>query len=227
MSLLVHIAAGLLALVAGFVALFAAKGGRLHRKSGMLFVFAMIALAVSGAGTAAIQHGEGSVVGGVLAGYLVATALLTVRSPFAGSRGWNVALMSIALALGVVSLGWGLQAVGTPSGSLDGIPAVMFFLFGVIALLAGLSDLRVLRSGAREGSARLKRHLWRMCFALYIASGSFFLGQADELPKALQVPALLAIPAFLPLAVMFYWLWRLRRKRARAQLLGIPSPETT
>jgi hypothetical protein len=52
-----------------------------------------------------------------------------------------------------------------------------------------------------------------MGFAFFIATGSFFLGQADELPRALRVMPLLMVPAFLPLAVMVSWLWRLRRKR--------------
>lgn len=38
-----------------------------------------------------------------------------------------------------------------------------------------------------------------MCFALFVASGSFFLGQADEFPEAFRIYPLLAIPAFLPL----------------------------
>ena len=42
--LLVHIVGGTLGLVSGFVALFAAKGARLHRSSGMLFVSAMLTL---------------------------------------------------------------------------------------------------------------------------------------------------------------------------------------
>ena len=45
----VHILAGGLALMFGYVALYAAKGATLHRKSGMLFVLAMVTLSLSGA----------------------------------------------------------------------------------------------------------------------------------------------------------------------------------
>ena len=44
MTLLVHILAGGLALVFGYVALYAAKGATLHRKSGMLSVYAMLTM---------------------------------------------------------------------------------------------------------------------------------------------------------------------------------------
>ena len=49
MLLPLHILAGGLALLFGYVALYAAKGATLHRKSGMLFVFAMVTLSLSGA----------------------------------------------------------------------------------------------------------------------------------------------------------------------------------
>ena len=55
MILLVHILAGGLGLVAGAVALSAAKGARLHRKSGILFVYAMITMSLSGAVIAALR----------------------------------------------------------------------------------------------------------------------------------------------------------------------------
>ena len=42
---IVHIIAGLLAITAGFAALFAAKGGKLHRRGGIVFVGAMIVMA--------------------------------------------------------------------------------------------------------------------------------------------------------------------------------------
>mgnify|MGYP001575451854 CR=1 FL=1 len=43
----IHIIAGLLSLAAGATALYASKGSTLHRKSGLVFVFAMITMTVS------------------------------------------------------------------------------------------------------------------------------------------------------------------------------------
>jgi hypothetical protein len=53
-----------------------------------------------------------------------------------------------------------------------------------------------------------------MCFAFWIATGSFFLGQMDEFPVWLQKPALMMIPAMLPLVLMAYWLLRVNSVRA-------------
>jgi hypothetical protein len=74
-----------------------------------------------------------------------------------------------------------------------------------------LSDLRVRRAGGVRGVPRLRRHLWRMCVALFIAAASFFLGQADEIPERLRVFPVLFVLGFAPLLAMAYWLWRIRK----------------
>ena len=57
---------------------------------------------------------------------------------------------------------------------------------------------------------RIARHLWRMCFAFFIATGSFFLGQQDVLPAAVRGSPVLFVLAFAPFAVMAFWLVRVR-----------------
>ena len=92
---------------------------------------------------------------------------------------------------------------------------------GVIAalcLLAGLGDLRAALRGKLRPAQRISRHLWRMCFALFIATGSFFIGQQDVLPAAVRgSPWLLAL-GFAPFALMAFWLVRLRFAKAWARL---------
>ena len=80
--------------------------------------------------------------------------------------------------------------------------AYPLFLFGGIGLSASEGDLRMIRAGGVQGAPRFARHLWRMCFALFIATGSFFLGQAKVIPKPIRVIPLLAILALLPLVLM-------------------------
>lgn len=45
----IHVAAGGLAMVLGPTALLAKKGGAIHRRSGLLFVYAMVVLGISAA----------------------------------------------------------------------------------------------------------------------------------------------------------------------------------
>jgi hypothetical protein len=90
-------------------------------------------------------------------------------------------------------------------------------VLGAICLGAGLGDLRFVLRGQLSPSQRIARHLWRMCFAFFIATGSFFLGQQDALqavlPFAVRGSPLLFVLAFAPFAVMLAWLVRTRRSR--------------
>ena len=220
----VHVAAGGVALVAGFIALFASKGASLHRKTGIVFVYAMVVMGVLGAAVAAAGGGEVSTVAGLLAAYMVITALTTVRAPFAGSHRLDVAGMIFASTLGVLSLALGIWSLTAGTGRIDGVPAQVPMLFGVVGLMSGLSDVRVVKQGPLTGPSRLARHLWRMCFALWLAAASFFLGQADELPQAARIPALLGVPPVLTLLAMVYWLWRVRWRRSARAMARVLTP---
>jgi hypothetical protein len=211
--IIVHVAAGGVALVAGFIALFAAKGATVHRKTGIVFVYAMIVMGLLGAAVAAAEATEISVVAGLVCAYLVITGMATVRPPVSNARLLNIGTMIWGLTLGTASLTLGVWSLVFATGRIDGLPAQVAVMFGTVALIGGLSDIRVVRSGPLTGPSRLSRHLWRMSFALWIAAASFFFGQADELPKVLQIPALLAVPPMFTLLAMAYWMWRVRWRR--------------
>jgi hypothetical protein len=49
-----------------------------------------------------------------------------------------------------------------------------------------------------------------MCFAFFIATGSFFLGQQKVMPKIVHGSPVLFVLAFAPFAVMLFWLIRVR-----------------
>lgn len=225
---LIHIYAGLIALAAGAVALGVRKGGRLHRETGRIFVYAMFAMAGMGATLAAMKVFAGearslqsmNVVAGVLTFYLVATAWLTVRRPLPGPHWIDGAAMAAALAAGAFSVKFGLDAALRPNGRFLGFPATPAFVFGAVAFLAALGDLRLLTGRVLQGASRVARHLWRMCFAMFIATGSFFLGQAQALPEAVRRPLLLAIPVVGVLLVMAYWLVRVAFAGSRAAFPG-------
>lgn len=223
--LLVHIAAGALALVSGFVALSVAKGARVHRKSGLLFVAAMVVMGLSGAAIAAMTGVPGSVIGGLLAAYLVVTGWTTVRPLTVGARWLDVGGLLVAFVVGLVTVASGIETLAGGAFARNGVPVPMTFFMGSVALLAGAGDLRILRSGPLLGTRRIARHLWRMCFALFVASGSFFLGQADEIPEPLRLYPLLTIAAVLPLIALLYWLWRVRTRRSSGGILAPSSTE--
>jgi hypothetical protein len=202
----IHIVAGGLAMILGAVALLATKGGWVHRRSGLLFVCSMLTMGI----TASIL---GPVTGGLMPGYFVVTALTTVRPAGAWTRWVNGSALLVAIVLALGSMNKGVEAVRKPGGTLNGVPFFMLFFIGTVMALAAAGDVRVMWSGALHGRPRLARHLWRMCFALFIAAGSFFSVQA-RVAKILPAPftggAMRGLPVVLIFVAMFYWLWRVR-----------------
>lgn len=210
----IHIAAGLVSLVAGFIALYSTKGGTRHRSSGTVFAYAMLVMTGSAVLIAGfISPNRGNVVAGSLTFCLVSTSLLTVRRTVEQSRGLIAAFMLITLVTALYAFTLGLEAVHSASGTVDKIPAPPIFLFGAVGLLAALGDARVLWAGHIEGSRRLGRHLWRMTFALWVATTSAFLGQAKFIPAPLRHLPLLAIPVLLVTLTLIYWVWRIVIRR--------------
>lgn len=204
----IHIIAGSIAIVAGFISVFAVKGLKLHRKSGMIFVYSMVVLSLTGAVIATMKNQTANIIGGSLAFYMVLTAFLTVRPRDQWSRWMDAGALLIGATASALVLKIGFDALNTVTGKMNGVPAGMMFFLGGVALLATLGDARMMLAGGLEGAQRIARHLWRMCFSLFIASGSFFLGQAKVIPKPIRILPLLAIPALLPLVLLLYWLAR-------------------
>jgi len=217
----IHIAAGGLAIVLGAVALVVKKGGTIHRRSGLLFVYAMLVMGFSGS-ILALRNGpaDGNLAAGLTIAYFVGTALTTVRPVSPWTRRIHAAALALVVGLALVSIVGGVKAFNGPRLSPDGVPlrtiGVMSFVFATVMILAAAGDVRILRSGMLRGGPRLARHLWRMCFALFIAAGSFFSIRervAKILPEPFTSGQMRALPILLLFGAMFYWLWRVRRGR--------------
>lgn len=219
---MVHIAAGGVAVVTGYFALFAGKGSTAHRTVGLWFVAAM-AIMGSTAAVITLTTGNGAGIGGVLVLYMVVTALTTVRPLRNGQRYLDVVCLTIGALFMVASLASGIENVVKFGGMRDGVPAGMQFFIATITGLAVIGDIRVIRSGIPAGAKRIARHLWRMCFGLFMATGSFFLGQADEFPESLRIWPILWVLALAPLILLLYWMWRVR---IRKSLRGLVTRQT-
>ena len=217
----IHVAAGALALVLGAVALSVRKGGTAHRRSGLLFVYVMLVMGAT-ASILGLRNSptDGNVMAGIMIAYFVGTALTTVRPASAWTRRINAAALTIAVGLALGAIVGGLKAFNSPHLSPGGVPfrtiGVMSFVLAAVLMLAAAGDARIMRSGLPRGGPRLARHLWRMCFALFIAAGSFFSIRervATILPEPLTTGPMRALPILLLFGAMFYWLWRVRGRR--------------
>ena len=217
----IHIAAGGLAIVLGAVALSVKKGGTIHRRSGMLFVYAMLVMGTTASILELLKSAAATnVVAALMSVYFVGTGMTTVRPPSRWTRAINVAALTVAVGLALVSIFGGVKGVNSPGLSSGGVPfrtiGLMSFFLATVLILAAAGDVRIMRSGARRGGPRLARHLWRMCVALFIAAGSFFSIRervAKILPEPFTTGPMRALPILLLFGAMFYWLWRVRGRR--------------
>jgi hypothetical protein len=224
-----HIAGGAIGMVTGVIALAARKGQRAHRAAGKLFFMAMFMAYAIGAGVAPfLDTGQRpNFIAGIMALYLLISGTVAARRREA--RAGAPEVIGLIVAVSITAAGVILMRMGaaSPSGTVDGSPPQAFLLFTITGAFAAAGELNVLVRGQLSNAARIARHLWRMCVSLFIASGSFFLGQQQVFPEALQGSALLSVLAVAPLPVMLFWLGKVRfddwRRQAKAAAISLPS----
>ena len=233
----VHIAGGVVGLLSGTAALIFRKGGCWHVLAGKVFVASMLIMSAFAAYLAVLKHQPGNIGGGILTFYLILTAWLTARRRDGQSSICDWALLLIPLALGALTWMSGLQKMRSPVPPEDGVPAGMNFFMGTVMLLAAAGDLRMLLGGGVAGARRVVRHLWRMCFGLFIAAGSFFLGPSNRplrllsavglgqhLSPALFGPTLYIFLSVLPLILLIFWVFRVWFSSAYRRRPTAPQP---
>ncbi|HEX9933030.1 MAG TPA: hypothetical protein VGB08_09335 [Allosphingosinicella sp.] len=208
-GLLIHVAAGTAALASGAVALAARKGGGLHLKAGTVFFVAMLVMGLTGAAIAAGRPERGTLVIGLFTSYLVATSWVAARRRDGVRGSFELGGFFFALGCAAAMAYMGYAASISPTGLFDSLPAGAHYPFAVLAALAAAFDLAFILRGRLSASQRIGRHLWRMCAAFLIAALSFFLGQQDEFPKAIQGPVWY-LPPLAIFAAMIFWIVRIR-----------------
>jgi len=172
---------------------------------------------------AILKHQTPNIVGGFLTFYLIGTAWLTARRRDGETSRLDWVALLIPLAIGIFNWVDGLKVVRSGASSQDGVPVGMIFFMGSVCLLAAAGDVRMLVRGGVLGAKRIARHLWRMCFGLFIAAGSFFLGPSNRplrllsavglgqhLSPALFNTTLYLVLTILPLILLIFWLVRVR-----------------
>jgi hypothetical protein len=208
--LLLHIASGTLGMLSGFVAAFLRKGSRRHGIAGDVFVVSMLSLSATGVFMAVMKSQPGNILGGTLTFYLVSTGWLTARRGDGKPAIVDWGALLAVLALTAVELTLGLEAAMSPTGLKYDYPPGPYFFLGSVAVLATIGDVRMLVRGGIAGRQRIARHLWRMCFALFIAAASIFLARQHLFPAFMKKTGILYFLSFLPLILLIFWMVRVR-----------------
>jgi hypothetical protein len=187
----------------------------------------MLCLSASGAYLAVLKSQPGNLLGGTLTFYLVATAWLTARRSDGEPGIFDWGALLVALAVGAFEMTYGFEAATSQTGLKYGYPPGPYFSFAFVALLAATGDVRMLVCHGISGTQRITRHLWRMCFALFVAAASIFLARQHLFPAFLRKTGALVFLSVLPLLLMIFWLVRVRYANAslrRTPLLRTSEP---
>lgn len=219
-----HIGGGAVGLVSGTIAIFAAKGARLHRIAGSVFVASMTVMAAFALFLAVVLPDPVNIFISVFAFYLVSTAWLTVRRKtgeigLAEKLALGVGVLLLApFATLTVQLALGLPPLVKSTVALKGPVVIAIYGFTAVLAIAAIGDIKTVWAGGISGAPRIARHLWRMCLGLTLATGSAFTnGFARFLPGPYHVPTAFFLPQFVPLLLLVFWMIRVRLTNWYAQ----------
>jgi len=208
-------------LLSGTAAMSFRKGSPRHVLAGRVFVASMLTMGAVAVYLAIVRHQPNNIGGGILTIYLIGTAWLTARRRDGETSRFDWVVLLVPLTLGILTWMNGIKVVRSGADSQDGVPVGMTFFMGSVMLLAAAGDVRMLVRGGVLGAKRIARHLWRMCFGLFIAAGSFFMGPSNRplrllsavglgqhLSPALFSTSLYLILTVLPLILLIFWFFR-------------------
>lgn len=211
--LAIHVMGGLIAIAGGFAALAFRKGSLEHRNAGVTFFWGMMIMSVGAAWLGYIRSELNDIVAAVTIAYLVTTARWAIQGEATRGRFLEAGAFVVAIGITIANVAFALRAANA-GGTLYGHSAILYWISAAITAFTASLDLNFVVRGVLSWRHRLVRHLSRMCFALWIAVASFFLGQMKVFPDVLRNVYLLATPVLVVFLAMIYWLVRMLMRRA-------------
>lgn len=153
-ALILHILGGSLGILAGWIAILAAKGERWHLLFGKIFVAGMALMALAAITLASqltsLKPMEQANIGmGLLVLYLISTSWMAVRRPPGTTGTFERFALAVVVAISATFVFWGVLAEAP--GGYDGYRASFYFVAGGVAALFAAFDLRVIQKGGGRG----------------------------------------------------------------------------
>lgn len=214
-----HVLSGGLAVLAGAIALFSAKGRTAHVGAGRVFALAMALSSALGAGLGLVKADTFYITfhAGILGVTLIASGWLAGRMRSGRPDAATLALGIVNLANAGALVALGVHALGQTKGVYLGFAAGDYFFLSGMAMIGVLGDASLLIRSSLSQRHRIARHLWRMCLGFFIAAGSAFGGPgASAFPQALRDSGVLSLPELVIILALVFWLARTLWKGAPA-----------
>ena len=209
--LVVHIAAGAVALAAAVAALATAKGGRMHRLTGRVYTLAMATVFVTAIPLALIVSNLFLLIIAAFSFYLVFAGWRFARNR-SGTAHW-VDWTAVSI-LGLTALAmWVYAGVIAAAGDAQWVTLA---LFGAIAGGLSLADFRFHRSTAKPGKRRIARHLTNMLAGTIATVTAVLVVNVDTDPVWL----VWILPTVVITPLIVWWNVRIASPRGRRRAPG-------
>ena len=201
----IHTPAGTIVLVTAILAMFAKKGSALHKKAGTFFTISMMVMLVSGIAAAYLKNSIGDMMLGAIVMYTVFTAWLTVHH-----KKNETGLLEVTALIWVV--GFAITAFALSMGWREEDTPFTYLIWGCLAILLALGDMRNIYHSGLSGTQRIIRHVWRIGFSLVWAALAFtdkivkMMGANIKSMQGEQLLLIVGIPTMLILMTILYWI---------------------
>lgn len=233
--LIIHVVSGFVGMYGGLVPLFTRKGGKAHRKWGLIFTVAMAVAAVTAFPLAWWRHNPFQVVIGVFSGYLTLFGYRVLRRHDAtGSSSamlqrnnvldWTAGTLAFAAFLATTVAGTYLLFLRSQP------EARVAVVFGIVGLIVAGRDLHGLSTKNVSFARRILDHMIASSLAVVSAFSAFLNTQFYRLTHLeWQLDAKMLLPVIIALPLFVFWLpvWirRLRTEQSTMDILRSSSAE--
>ncbi len=214
-NLIIHVLAGTLALGLGLIAILSSKGGRLHTRSGLLFIYAYTVVV-----TTAIL--------GLLIfefrSFLAVVTILSIYDVFSGYRALQLrghrpqAVDKAASIVGALTP-W-IFVTAMHYAHLPWAPALTWSILGGLILITSYDLLRNILPETWLRKVWVQEHLYKMMSA-YVAITSAFAGTVfpQYMPWAALLPSVVGFTVILSFFIAGPRAWK-RGSRAKTPMIG-------
>ncbi|RMB59487.1 DUF2306 domain-containing protein [Dokdonia sinensis] len=201
----IHALFGSISLLAGTISVIARKGGRWHKKSGIIFYYGMLVASLSGVVASFIPGHVNPFlfVVGLFSFYLVLSGYRALR--FKRIKSQEQLLWDKILSWGMFIVGLGMIFFGVSSIVRGANMGTILIVFGLIAIFNASIDLRAFRDLKMLRKKSIRLHIGKISGA-YIASFTAFFVTNNVLPALLSW----LLPTVFGVIFITYWLRRTR-----------------
>jgi uncharacterized membrane protein len=214
-NIAIHVLAGVAAIVSGLVAIASRKGGRVHVKSGRLFIYAYIVLVITAIlGVAVFEFRSFLAIATIASSYDVFAGYRALRLRGRRPQFMDRAASLLAL-LAPAAFVFAIRALHKPWS-----PALTWSVLGGLIGLALYDLFRIVLPISWLRRVWLQEHLYKMMAAFIAATAT---GAATILPQWAPWSALVPVIAGEGLTV--YFLFAYRRPRAQTCPAASPIPD--